>query len=316
MRFPVALILPAALLAVAATARRAEAQGTRYVTCESGGDIKRCYVQNVDQYTITVDRQLSRAACTRESSWGTDTRGIWVSDGCRARFRAEPNNAGGNGGGGVNEITCESPGRQITCTIPDLRVTSVHVIRRLSDAQCTQDFSWGVLPTGIWVSRGCRAVFGYQQLNAGNGGGNGNGNGRRTITCESRGGPLQNCRVFNLNEQSVRMERQLSDAPCVNGQTWGTMPDMIWVESGCRATFSYTTGFGNGNGGNQRLTITCESKGGPLQNCRVPGLDESTVLLTRQLSDSPCVKGRTWGTQRNIIWVESGCRATFSYRRN
>ncbi|GAB2501851.1 hypothetical protein GCM10027084_15240 [Pseudoxanthomonas sangjuensis] len=35
------------------------------------------------------------------------------------------------------------------------------------------------------------------------------------------------------------------------------------------------------------------------------------VQLVRQLSKSPCVRGRTWGYDRNGVWVSNGCRAEF-----
>jgi len=39
------------------------------------------------------------------------------------------------------------------------------------------------------------------------------------------------------------------------------------------------------------------------------------VSLVRKRSDSPCIKGRTWGVGRNGIWVDRGCRADFEVRR-
>lgn len=40
---------------------------------------------------------------------------------------------------------------------------------------------------------------------------------------------------------------------------------------------------------------------------------EGRVRLVRQLSDKPCREGRSWGYDRNGIWVDDGCRAIFSY---
>jgi hypothetical protein len=36
------------------------------------------------------------------------------------------------------------------------------------------------------------------------------------------------------------------------------------------------------------------------------------VQLLRTLSDSACIEGRTWGWDRNGVWVDRGCRAEFS----
>jgi len=226
-------------------------------------------------------------------------------------------------------ITCESEGdRREVCSIPGLDKSSVRLHRRLSDSRCEEGTSWGAHPNAIWVSKGCRAEFSYEMKDRPNDrnrdphhGGSSDG-GLGEITCESHG-PLKNCRVDGLNEGSVTMWRQLSDTGCVKGRTWGTQPDLIWVESGCRAVFNYTRhggshsggggGYGgSGYGGSGGRHITCESHG-PLQNCRVSGLRESSVRLVRQLSNTDCIQGRTWGTQPGIIWVESGCRAEFSY---
>ena len=39
------------------------------------------------------------------------------------------------------------------------------------------------------------------------------------------------------------------------------------------------------------------------------------VVLTRQVSESDCHYGRTWGYDSNGIWVDGGCRAEFQLRR-
>ena len=56
--------------------------------------------------------------------------------------------------------------------------------------------------------------------------------------------------------------------------------------------------------------ITCESHGSRADACGTvqPG---STVRLVRQLSNSPCIEGRTWGSGDDSIWVSNGCRAVF-----
>jgi len=56
--------------------------------------------------------------------------------------------------------------------------------------------------------------------------------------------------------------------------------------------------------------ITCESRGDRTEACGTvqPG---STVRLQQQISNSPCVEGRTWGSDNASIWVSGGCRAVF-----
>jgi hypothetical protein len=56
--------------------------------------------------------------------------------------------------------------------------------------------------------------------------------------------------------------------------------------------------------------ITCESHQNRTEACGtvVPG---SSVTLVQQLSNSPCIQGRTWGSDNDSIWVSGGCRAVF-----
>jgi hypothetical protein len=54
------------------------------------------------------------------------------------------------------------------------------------------------------------------------------------VTCESSGGRV-NCEADT--SQGIRMERQLSGDPCVQGRTWGFTERGVWVDRGCRAVF-------------------------------------------------------------------------------
>jgi hypothetical protein len=58
------------------------------------------------------------------------------------------------------------------------------------------------------------------------------------ITCESRSSGTEACGTVQAGS-SVRLARQLSGTPCIEGRNWGTGPDRdsIWVSGGCRAVF-------------------------------------------------------------------------------
>ncbi|MCB0353890.1 MAG: DUF3011 domain-containing protein [Bdellovibrionales bacterium] len=59
-----------------------------YVTCESKDDRRTyCDVRNMRDSTVELERKFSKSSCIEGRSWGTDSRGIWVEDGCRAEFR-------------------------------------------------------------------------------------------------------------------------------------------------------------------------------------------------------------------------------------
>jgi hypothetical protein len=58
---------------------------SRTIICESDNNTRhRCDVDT--QYGVRLTRQMSRNACILNRTWGYDSRGIWVRDGCRAEF--------------------------------------------------------------------------------------------------------------------------------------------------------------------------------------------------------------------------------------
>jgi hypothetical protein len=114
----------------------------------------------------------------------------------------------------------------------------------------------------------------------------------------------------------VQMIRQKSDAPCVQGKTWGFDGGGIWVDRGCRADFQIGGGGGGGfNGGgtwggwDRGYNIYCPSDDGRKNWC--PTDTRGGVQMVRQRSGSPCVLGSTWGFDQRGIWVDRGCRADF-----
>lgn len=131
----------------------------------------------------------------------------------------------------------------------------------------------------------------------------------------------------------VRLVRRLSDAPCIEGRTWGYDRSSIWVDDGCRAVFEYETGYRDNRDRNtggilDRIRIDDifginRRSSERTQTVRVESDGDRTyrrvdtsggVRLVRRLSDAPCVQGRSWGYDRNGIWVDDGCRAEFEVR--
>jgi len=55
------------------------------IVCESDRD-DRSFCEADTSRGITLTRQLSRRDCVLNRSWGYNSRGIWVSHGCRAEF--------------------------------------------------------------------------------------------------------------------------------------------------------------------------------------------------------------------------------------
>jgi hypothetical protein len=59
-------------------------------------------------------------------------------------------------------------------------------------------------------------------------------------------------------------------------------------------------------------SVKCESNDGRRNYCG--NYDNDRVQLERQISGSPCDRGRTWGVDDRGLWVDNGCRAIFTIR--
>lgn len=57
-------------------------------------------------------------------------------------------------------------------------------------------------------------------------------------------------------------------------------------------------------------SVRCESNDGRVNRCALP-YGSGRVVIERQHSRSACIEGRTWGQDRDSIWVSQGCRADF-----
>ena len=149
-------------------------------------------------------------------------------------------------------IRCESSdGRTRECATGGGRVV---LERQHSRSACIEGRTWGYGRNGIWVSDGCRADFrivgyggGYNDGyygNQGNGYGYGYGS---TVRCESNDGRTNRCAINGRGR--AQLVRQLSRSACIEGRTWGSDYNSVWVSQGCRAEFTVARG-GYGGGWN------------------------------------------------------------------
>ena len=127
------------------------------------------------------------------------------------------------------------------------------------------------------------------------------------ITCSSNNGKRNYCNVGGSYD--VRLVRQISGSPCVQGDTWGVDRGGLWVDRGCRADFSIGRG---GPPPPQDRIVTCSSNNGKRNWCDIGSSRD--VRLARQISGSPCIQGSTWGLDNRGLWVDRGCRADFKVR--
>jgi hypothetical protein len=131
----------------------------------------------------------------------------------------------------------------------------------------------------------------------------------------------------------VMIERQISNSACIEGRSWGYSRNGIWVSQGCRADFrvignNYDDNYGGnygdtyggnygsndggsygGNGYGNNQVVRCESNDGRSRTC--PMDTRGGVQLVRQISNTACIEGRNWGTNRGVVSVTDGCRAEF-----
>lgn len=204
-----------------------------------------------------------------------------------------------DGRGGV--VRCESIKERLQHCPLDSRA-DVQLLKRLSDSACVEGRTWGRDQGGIWVADGCRGEF----LVGGHGGGwQGSGG---TLRCESEGNRHRQCPADVRG--GVQLVRQLSDSACIEGRTWGRDHRGIWVSNGCRAEFRIGAGQGQGPGWPGASTaFRCESEDERSRHCRANA--RGRVVLVRQLSKASCIEGRTWGQDRDGVWVDAGCRGEF-----
>jgi hypothetical protein len=224
----------------------------------------------------------------------------------------------------------------VTCSSDNMRRNycdvgqngGVRLLRQRSDANCVEGSTWGYDRNQIWVDGGCRADFEVLPWRGG-WGGNPNAGGAGTVTCSSDNMRRNYCDVGPNG--GVRLLRQRSDARCSEGSTWGYNGNQVWVDRGCRADFTVLPagdGWGrdrghdhDGNhdrsrdyewnrGGNGSVsTVTCSSDDMHRNYCRVGR--NNGIRLVRQRSDARCELNRTYGFDRDRIWVDRGCRADF-----
>lgn len=325
--------LTIALAALLAPLETAAAQ-TRTVpaqrlVCES--DLNREALCRADTRNgVALVRSFGRERCVIGRNWGYDRDGIWVSDGCKAEF-AIGSSGNGYGWGWGNRFTgyvyCESvESRRNQCAINARG--GVRLINQVSRAACVEGRTWGFSDHAIWVSGGCRGEFEVKL-----GGPDvppprpiptpGPSPAEARVLCESLDGRDRFCRL-PIDADRVVLDRQISRSPCVEGRTWGYRQAGIYVTSGCRAEFRVLDYRGdrsrNSARGRDRRSdgrgedierLTCASDDGRREYCNYPN---QGVRMVEQLSRAPCIEERTFGRDRNGVWVDRGCSAVFDVR--
>ena len=157
--------------------------------------------------------------------------------------------------GDAIECTSQNYARE-RCDVPwrDARLE-----QQLSDTRCVRGKNWGIDRHGLWVDNGCSGRF----VEAGRRGHDHHDrdrdhdrdhdgdrreeggwqpepswNQRFTVTCESQDGRDHFCQVDLGGAGRASLERQISEARCIEGRTWGSNRAGVWVKDGCRGEFT------------------------------------------------------------------------------
>jgi len=108
------------------------------------------------RYVIVEGPNQSATACIAGKTWGHDERGAWVSGGCVADFRLDPD---------ATAVHVEPVDQRVHCAPVDSTRTYCgepyrhYAIYASSSPACMDDTTWGVDDRGVWVSGACTADF-------------------------------------------------------------------------------------------------------------------------------------------------------------
>ena len=209
----------------------------RIVVCASR-DYARSFCPANTSRGVRLINQISHSACIRGRTWWRDARGIVVTDGCAGEFEIgyrtdDYRTAPATGAGGPyrpESFVCASSGPRRYCPA-DVGFGAVSIVERMGSTPCVYGSTWSYDRNGVWVSRGCVARFevgypdrewtpaadvSYVRCESVD---------RDRVVCDARGA------------RDAVLQRQLSRAPCEEGESWGFDRGRIWVDHGCAADF-------------------------------------------------------------------------------
>lgn len=148
------------------------------------------------------------------------------------------------------------------------------------------------------------------------------------VRCSSGGYNYNMCQIDTGRGSRVYLVRQISKTRCLEGRNWGWNRAGIWVDGGCEGVFRVQRRWSGGPSGpgpgepwrpgpdwDTTINVRCASGGYNYNMCMVDTGRGSRVWVSRQISNTPCVEGRTWGWNRAGVWVDGGCEAIFTVER-
>jgi len=183
------------------------------IRCEStGGNYKTCSVDTRGGVRLT--RQLSSHGCWQNDTWGYDRNRIWVNRGCRAEFWVGDRHSGSSNNGKVAGAVA-------------LGLVAAAIISSNKNKNRDND---------NYRNDNYRNDDSYMDDGYDNRYDNYGGNPRRTFRCESTSNRFVYCSLPTRGH--VEVFKQLSSSSCIQGRSWGTENNRVWVSNGCRAEFA------------------------------------------------------------------------------
>jgi len=205
------------------------------VRCESSArETVRCDADT--RGGVVLQRQLSRAGCWYDETWGFDARGIWVSNGCRADFALGEATAALPESGATPASDEGITGSDIALgagAVLVLGAIAAAVLAGQDDDDDEDDRNYD-----RYNDRHSDRYDDQKRRRVGNrsyGGATDPWGRDQIVRCESDGRKQRYCKVDT--RRGVELYRQHSKARCRYGSSWGYDRKGIWVDEGCRAEF-------------------------------------------------------------------------------
>ena len=172
------------------------------VVCESR-DGQTNYCSADTRGGVRLVTQYSKHGCYQGDSWGYDRRGIWVSNGCRARF--ETGEAYGEQSDHNHKHAAAAAAIALG-VIGAVALANRHRNDNEYRSEPPPNHDYGYAPEQV-------------------------------VRCESHGDDDQYCPA-RIGRGRVEIQRQLSRSACRFNSSWGYDRNGIWVNQGCRADFA------------------------------------------------------------------------------
>lgn len=160
---------------------------------------------------VSLMEQLGPFACNKGNTWDYDKNGVWVANGCAARFWLGPSRK-------ADELEAKAQGTGAETLARDL--TSGNATARKRSAAAPRAAPAPVAAEASDAQATSQTKMAPPKL----------------VVCESKQYKRQTCPV--PVRAHVHLMRKLGRAECRFNATWGYDYGEIWVDQGCRAEFA------------------------------------------------------------------------------